>query len=58
MFDILAIHDFFNREGPSYAFKLDHILFIVISLLLVLLLYSWVAHQLAIQLFLSRASSL
>lgn len=38
MFDFLAIHDFFNREGPSYAFKLDHILFIVISLLIGVLL--------------------
>ena len=27
-------HDWLNREGPTYAFKLDHILFVVIGLLI------------------------
>ena len=29
--DFFLSHDWLNREGPSYAFKLDHILFIVIG---------------------------
>ena len=32
--DFFLSHDWLNREGPSYAFKLDHILFIVIGLLI------------------------
>ena len=31
--DFFLSHDWLNREGPTYAFKLDHILFIVIGLL-------------------------
>ena len=27
-------HDWLNRPGPTYAFKLDHILFVVIGLLI------------------------
>ena len=27
-------HDWLNRQGPTYAFKLDHILFVVIGLLI------------------------
>ena len=27
-------HDWLNREGPTYAFKLDHILFVIIGLLI------------------------
>ena len=34
MIDFLTKHDWLNREGPSYAFKLDHILFVVIGLLI------------------------
>lgn len=32
--DFFASHDWLNRPGPSYAFKLDHILFIVIAMLI------------------------
>ncbi len=32
--DFFLSHDWLNREGPSYAFKLDHILFVVIGLLI------------------------
>lgn len=31
--DSFLSHDWLNREGPTYAFKLDHILFIAIGLL-------------------------
>ena len=31
--DFFLSHDWLNRDGPTYAFKLDHILFIVIGLL-------------------------
>ena len=31
--DFFLSHDWLNREGPTYAFKLDHILFIIIGLL-------------------------
>lgn len=32
--DFFLSHDWLNREGPTYAFKFDHILFIVIGLLI------------------------
>lgn len=32
--DFFTSHDWLNRPGPTYAFKLDHILFIVIGLLI------------------------
>ena len=32
--DFFLSHDWLNREATSYAFKLDHILFIVIGLLI------------------------
>ena len=32
--DFFTTHDWLNRPGPSYAFKLDHILFVVIGLLI------------------------
>ena len=32
--DFFLSHDWLNRKGPSYAFKLDHILFVVIGLLI------------------------
>lgn len=34
MIEFLLDHDWLNREGPSYAFKADHILFIVIVMAL------------------------
>lgn len=37
--DFFLSHDWLNREGPTYAFKLDHILFIVIGLLVGVFLY-------------------
>ena len=32
--DFFTSHDWLNRPGPTYAFKLDHILFVVISMLI------------------------
>ena len=32
--DFFTSHDWLNRPGPTYAFKLDHILFVVIGLLI------------------------
>ena len=32
--DFFTSHDWLNRPGPTYAFQLDHILFIVISMLI------------------------
>ena len=32
--DFFSSHDWLNRPGPTYAFKLDHILFVVIGLLI------------------------
>ena len=32
--DFFDAHDWLNRPGPTYAFKLDHILFIVIAMLI------------------------
>ena len=32
--EFFTSHDWFNRPGPSYAFKIDHILFVVISMLI------------------------
>lgn len=36
--DFFTSHDWLNRPGPTYAFKLDHILFVVISMLIGVLL--------------------
>ena len=32
--NFFELHDWLNREGPTYAFKLDHILFVIIGLLI------------------------
>ena len=32
--DFFFSPDWLNREGPSFAFKIDHILFVVIGLLI------------------------
>ena len=32
--DFFTTHDWLNRPGPTYAFRLDHILFVVIGLLI------------------------
>ena len=32
--DFINSHDWLNRPGPNYAFKLDHILFVVVSMLI------------------------
>ena len=43
--DFFLSHDWLNRERPSYAFKLDHILFVVIGLLIGVFLFFFLRKQ-------------